>query len=77
MDIGSVLALFFGFLLYVGPVGALAIFLWFMASKKGWAWPVIITAAIFGLLLGATVPGLSTSMENGLQNVFTSISKSG
>lgn len=76
MDLGSVLALIFGFLLYVGPVGALALYLWFMATKKGWAWPIIIVATIFGLLLGATVPGLSNSMNDGLQNIFTSISKS-
>ena len=76
MDLGSFFAMIAGFLVYVGPVGVMALFLWYMNTKKGWNWSTTVVAMIFGLLLGATVPGLGPAVKDGLDNISTSISRS-
>lgn len=65
-----------GFLLWLGPLGVIGGFLVFMAMKKNWNWSTIIVSVLFGLILGATTPGLGNAVQDGVENIVTSIANS-
>lgn len=73
---GGKVELLVGFLLWLGPLGVIGGFLVFMAMKKNWNWSTIIVSVLFGLILGATTPGLGNAVQDGVENIVTSIANS-
>lgn len=60
---------------FLGTVGLLGLFIFFMIQKKGWAIAQILAGAMLGLLLAVNFPGLGPAVNNGLTGIVQSINK--
>lgn len=62
-----------GIVAFLGTIGLMGLFIFFMIQKQGWKLAQIIAGVMMGLLLAVNFPSLPTAVNDGLTSIVSSI----